>query len=131
MAGRQIGRMDLDADALLKQLGALADALDGTVLTGAALAGGFVVEGAAKENVIRYDFIDTGATLNSIAAEPGDEAGEAEIGPETDYAIFGELGTSRTPPKPFMREALEQNQAAISEAVADELRAALRRAAGV
>lgn len=93
----------------------------------AIMAGGLVVEAAGKENIIYYDFIDTGATLNSTAAKlVGDEA---QIGPETEYAIFGELGIGQSE-KPFMREALEQNKQAIAAAVAAVLRDELRRKAG-
>lgn len=104
--------------------------MNGANLESAIMAGGLVVEGAMKENIVRYDFIDTGATINSVAAQVGDSGGDeatSEIGPETEYAIFGELGI-RQSEKPFAREALEQNQSEIAEAVAAELREVLRRA---
>ena len=88
------------------------------------MAGGLVVEGAGKENIIYYDFIDTGATLNSTAATVmGDEV---HIGPETEYAIFGELGLGGQSEKPFMREALSENKNAILQAIAAELRDQIR-----
>lgn len=93
----------------------------------AALAGGLVIEGAAKGNIIEYDFIDTGATLNSTAATRADE-GEVEIGPETEYAIFGELGLGGQSEKPFMRRALSESKGDVQAAVAEALREALRKA---
>jgi len=79
---------------------------------------------ALMENIIYYDFIDTGATLNSTAATVmGDEI---HIGPETEYAIFGEMGLGGQKEKPFMREALADNKDAILQAIAAELREQIR-----
>ena len=120
-------RVDVDASELIAALNRLDGMAHGADIGRALMAGALVVEGEAKQNIIRYDFIDTGATLNSTAAEQVAE-NEAHIGPATDYAIYGELGTRFTPPKPFMREAIENNKAAIMDAVKEELREALRRA---
>lgn len=120
----------VDIRDLTAALSRLDGATRGAALASAVMAGGLVVEGEGKQNIIRYDFIDTGATLNSTAAREGDLSGdeaEAEIGPATEYAIFGELGIGQSA-KPFMREALESNKSAIVQAVADELRAAIERA---
>ncbi len=119
-------QVGIDVSGFLADVRRLENAVDGGALSAAAMAGGFVVEGAGKEGIIRYDFIDTGATLNSVAATAVGE-GEVQIGPATEYAIFGELGIGQSE-KPFMRQALEQNQRQIAEAVAAELREALRRA---
>ncbi len=109
-----------DLRQLLGKLGGLGD-LD---ISRALMAGGLVVEGAGKENIIYYDFIDTGATLNSTAATVvGDEV---HIGPETEYAIFGEMGLGGQKEKPFMREALADNKDAILQAIAAELREQIR-----
>ena len=109
-----------DLRKLMGKLGNMADLDTGKAL----MAGGLVVEGAGKENIIAYDFIDTGATLNSTAATMvGDEV---HIGPETEYAIFGELGLGGQSEKPFMREALSMNQDTILQAIAAELREQLR-----
>lgn len=129
----EIGRLNVDIRDLSAALGQLEAATRGRALTGAAMAGGLVVEGAAKMNIIEYDFIDTGATLNSTQAREGragEDAAEIEVGPATEYAIFGELGLGGQSEKPFMRRALEENQAQIAQAVAEELREAIRRAVG-
>ena len=51
-----------EVSAALKRL---IDAASGEQLGKALMAGGLVLEAKAKGNIIRYDFIDTGATLNS------------------------------------------------------------------
>ncbi len=115
-----VASFTIDTAELERKLGSLAD-LD---LGAALMAGGLVVEAAGKENIIAYDFIDTGATLNSVAAvEMGDEV---QIGPATEYAIFGELGIGQSE-KPFMREAINENENAIMQAVADQLRTQILR----
>ena len=115
--------MRVDEGDLRALLGKL-DGLERLDFEKALMAGGLVVEAAGKENIIYYDFIDTGATLNSTAATVvGDEV---HIGPETEYAIFGELGIGQSE-KPFMREALNDNKNVILQAIAAELRDQLRR----
>lgn len=45
----------------------------------------------------------TGATARSITAEKGEDDGVLwTIGPETFYSRFGEDGTARQPPRPFV-----------------------------
>jgi HK97 gp10 family phage protein len=107
----------IDTEALVKALGNLAD-LD---VDRALMAGGLVVEAHGKLNIIEYDFIDTGATLNSVAANNAGE-GLVQIGPETDYAIFGELGLGGQSEKPFMRRALNEHRDDIVAAIAHELK---------
>jgi HK97 gp10 family phage protein len=115
--------MKVDEGDLRQLLGKL-DGLGDLDISRALMAGGLVVEGAGKENIIYYDFIDTGATLNSTAATVvGDEI---HIGPETEYAIFGEMGLGGQKEKPFMREALADNKDAILQAIAAELREQIR-----
>lgn len=115
--------MKIDEGDLRKLLGKI-DALGDLDLTRALMAGGLVVEAAGKENIIYYDFIDTGATLNTTAATVAGD--EVHIGPETEYAIFGELGLGGQSEKPFMREALDMNKDSILQAIAAELRDQLR-----
>lgn len=115
--------MKIDEGDLRKLLGKI-DSLSDLDTTKALMAGGLVVEAAGKENIIYYDFIDTGATLNTTAATVvGDEV---HIGPETEYAIFGELGLGGQSEKPFMREAMDMNKDAILQAIAAEIRDQLR-----
>ncbi len=113
-------RVEVDISGFVGDLKRLGDAIAGRGINSAAMAGGLVVEGAGKANIISYDFIDTGATLNSVEATPAGE-GEVNVGQGTEYAIFGELGIGQSE-KPFMREALEQSRSEISEAIAAELR---------
>jgi HK97 gp10 family phage protein len=116
------GRADTSqVSAALKRL---VDAASGEQLAKALMAGGLVFEAAAKGNIIRYDFIDTGATLNSTQARPsgsdGDSA-EVQVGPTTEYAIYGELGIGQSP-KPFMRQAFDGGKGEAMAAVAAELK---------
>ena len=122
----EVGHMSVDIRAVLAALEQLGQAVADDALDSAAMAGGLVVEGAGKMGIIRYDFIDTGATLNSTAAREAG-AGEVEVGPATEYAIYGEMGWGGQSEKPFMREALNA-RGSIEQAVAAELRAAIERA---
>lgn len=121
------GRADVDIRDFQAALGRLGDQVE-AALSEAALAGGLVVEGAAKENIIAQDIIDTGATLNSVAVDV--EGDEAHIGPATEYAIYHEYGTRTMRARPFMGPALTESQAEIEAAVAAVLEEAIRRAAG-
>lgn len=112
---------DVDIDALLNTLNGLGD----FNLDTAVMAGGLVIEAQTKDNIIRYDFIDTGATLNSTEATLVGN-GVAQIGPETEYAIFGEMGVGQSE-KPFLRDALADTRQAVVDAIAAELRAQLAR----
>lgn len=81
--------------------------------------------------IIDYDFIDTGATLNSTQAREGDLSdwrAEVEVGPTTEYAIYGELGMGGQSEKPFMRRALNETQGQVINIVADELREQIKKA---
>ncbi len=93
----------------------------------AAMAGGLVVEGYMKSNIIEVDFIDTGATLNSVAASDAGN-GLVEIGPATEYAIFGELGIGQSE-KRFARNALEQNKGQILAVIAANLKEQIQKKA--
>lgn len=109
-----------EVSAALKRL---MDAASGEQLAKALMAGGLVLEGKAKGNIIRFDYIDTGATLNSTQARVAD-AGETpavQVGPTTDYAIYGELGVGQ-PAKPFMRNAFDEGKGAAVGAVVAELK---------
>jgi hypothetical protein len=53
------------------------------------------VEGRMKSNIIQRGFFDTGATTNSVAVSNAGEL-QRDIGPATEYAIYGELGWTRT-----------------------------------
>lgn len=113
-----------EVSAALKRL---IDAASGEQLGKALMAGGLVFEAKAKGNIIKYDFIDTGATLNSTQAREGAAGGdkaEVNVGPTTEYAIFGEFGIGQ-PAKPFMREAFDEGKGAAVGVVAAELKKAV------
>lgn len=52
------------------------------------------VERHMKSNIIQRGFFDTGATANSVAVSDAGEL-QRDIGPATEYAIYGELGWTR------------------------------------
>lgn len=106
-----------EVSAALKRL---MDAASGELLERALMAGGLVLEAKAKGNIIRYDYIDTGATLNSTQARPSGE-GSVQVGPTTEYAVYGELGIGQSA-KPFMREAFDEGKGAAAAAVTAELK---------
>ena len=63
-----------------------------------------VTEGDIKINIQKYDYIDTGATLNSVASQmTGEFSGEVTVG--TEYAVFGNYGTRFQPARPFASDA--------------------------
>lgn len=120
----------VDTKAFKAAMAKLADVADRNVLEAALMAGGLVLEGHAKANIVEYDFIDTGLTLNSTQARPADGTADPEvhIGPSTDYAIFGELGIGQ-PKKPFMADSVEEGADDAVAAVQDALRRKITEAA--
>lgn len=52
------------------------------------------VKARMSQLIIDRGFFDTGATANSVAVDTPRQL-EREIGPSTDYAIYGELGWER------------------------------------
>ena len=60
--------------------------------------------------------LDTGFLRNSVQVDSVTPT-EAIIAPHTDYAEFLEFGTSRMAARPFMRPALDENEAEIIRAV--------------
>ena len=68
--------MKVDEGDLRKLIGKL-DRLSDLDTTKALMAGGLVVEAAGKENIIYYDFIDTGATLNHTFQDGVPPTGDA------------------------------------------------------
>jgi hypothetical protein len=125
--GKAGGGMSVEIKVDLGPLNETFRKLDGAVDTAKALmAGGLVIEAYGKEGVIHYDFIDTGATLNSLQArEAGDEV---HVGPTTDYAIWGELGARGNPPKPFMADSVEYGKDTAMQAIAAEIERQIRGA---
>lgn len=59
-----------------------------------------------QHHIIRVDFVDTGATLNSVTVKRKERLLRA-IGPTTHYAVYGEFGTTRMRARPFAAPALK------------------------
>jgi HK97 gp10 family phage protein len=63
-----------------------------------------VTEDDIKTNIQKYDYIDTGATLNSVqSAMTGQFSGEVTVG--TEYAVYGNYGTRYQTARPFASDA--------------------------
>ncbi len=61
-------------------------------------------EGDVKINIRAYDYIDTGATLNSVKGEMlSENVGQVSVG--TEYAVYGNYGTRYQAARPFFTEA--------------------------
>lgn len=114
----------VDLGRLSNRLDELADAMGGNEVAAALLAGAFVLEAEAKQNVQRMKAIDTGFMLNSIYSSDGNDSGYRPGGdrmlPEykppkaaaavcvgAEYGMYVEYGTIRMPARPFMRQAVE------------------------
>lgn len=83
--------------------GALAQALDAAV-NKAIRTQIEVTRNDVKANIVAMDYIDTGATLNSVQAEMiGPTEGKVSVG--TEYAVFGNFGTRYQAPRPFFTQA--------------------------
>ena len=67
------------------------------------------VVGRMQHHIVRVGFVDTGATLNSVTDKRKDRL-ERAIGPTTEYAIYGEFGTTRMRARPFAAPALKDVQ---------------------
>ena len=90
-------------------------------------AGARIVETWAKV----YAPVDTGALRNSIAVDDPVMPELASVSASVEYAEHVEMGTGRTPAQPFLRPALDQHEAEITEAVAAEIRAFVLSARGM
>jgi HK97 gp10 family phage protein len=69
--------------------------------------------------------VDTGALRDSLHTEE-DPSGGTLVGTDIPYAVFVEYGTSDTPAQPFLRPALDAEQAEIAAGMALALNAAIR-----
>lgn len=64
-------------------------------------------EADVKTNIVKYDYVDTGATLNSTQGRmTGEFAGEVSVG--TEYAMYGNYGTRHQPARPFFSDAADK-----------------------
>lgn len=144
----------VDLSRLTSRLAELQDALGGDEVGNALLAGAFVLEAEAKQNVERMRAVDTGFLLNSIYSTVGARAGghgdavsaaksrnqraemlpevrlnaaEAAVAAGAEYAVHIEYGTARMPARPFMRQAVAAKSGDAVDAIADAIDRKLRR----
>lgn len=111
----------VDTKALAKSFADLKGVTSRDNILKALMAGGLVIEGTSKAKIVEYDFIDTGATLNSDQARPADDGSdEVWIGPATEYAIFG---------PPFMQDGFKEGEDEAMAAVAEEVKHLITEAA--
>lgn len=68
---------------------------------------GLLAEGYAK----RYCPVDTGRLRNSITHGADMSDTTAYIGTNVEYAAYVEYGTSKTPAQPYLKPAVNDNQA--------------------
>jgi len=137
----------VDLSRLTKRLDELAGAMGGNEVAKVLLAGAFVLEGEAKQNVQRMKAIDTGFMLNSIYSVTASESGYAkarseatgrsddgEMFPEykppkaaaavcvgAEYGMYVEYGTVRMPARPFMRQAVETHGGDAVDAIGEAI----------
>ncbi|BDG59639.1 HK97-gp10 family putative phage morphogenesis protein [Caldinitratiruptor microaerophilus] len=132
------------ARELIRAFDRLSDELKGQVLAEAAKAGAEVIRAEASRRAPRK----TGDLARSIVAEVLEQApGKVTVGvgPDKDrfYGRFVEFGhalvrgarkaekkvVGHVPPHPFLRPALDEGAERAKQAIADELKAAIERAA--
>ena len=74
---------------------------------------GVLVESKAKQEIKDMRAVDTGRLLNSITHEVDKPKRSVAIGTNVKYAPAVELGTYRSTPKPFLRNALLKSRSLI------------------
>lgn len=115
------------ANAIVKDLKAMEDAA-AAVLMKAAKAGGQIALEQAKRNCP----VDTGALKQSLHLTEG-KATKIKATVQVDYdkslkyGTHVELGSRNRPANPFMRNAVDDNQNQINEAITSELSKAVGR----
>lgn len=67
--------------------------------------------------------VDTGQLRRSISheTESNENESKARIGTNTEYAIWVELGSSKTKAQPFLRPSIEENLDKLREIIRKEL----------
>ena len=106
---------------LQNNIPALLKALDGMSLLPAARNGGLFVVNEARTLAA----VDTGAMRESIHiedAEVTESSAFVNVGPEVDYAIYQEFGTSKMKAQPFMRPAVDGNENQIVNVVGETVK---------
>jgi len=108
------GLVELNAD-----LTKIAGSLDKAVAEGLAEAAEKI-----KDDAKEFAPVDTGALQKSIRRSDVSLI-NPKTGREVDYAAYQEFGTSRTPPQPYMRPALEKNREGIRRILTKKILEAL------
>ena len=118
---------------LIKQFEKLEDDMRNAVVNNAIDKAGDAVMADAKANVP----VDTGELRDSIekTLRQGNKGGVVEVGSNIGssaqahgyYAFFVEYGTSKMPPKPYLRPALDKNKATATDLIKKEIESAVGR----
>lgn len=136
------------SESLSRKFSALGEAAQGRMLERALVAGGLIVQNAAKRaapyrtgNLRRSIHIgghedlatDRQGIVDRTGAQvPGPEiwndGAAIYIGTDVDYAAPVEYGTGRRAPRPYLRPAIDTNGAEVRQEVAEALRDLLRAA---
>lgn len=106
----------------------LDDAIKSQALANATLAGGLVIEGAAKENV----HVITGTLRRSIhtALETSTPtSATALVGTNVEYAPYEEYGTRYRPPHPYLRLAFDEKKGEAQGVIRDAFKTLIEQAA--
>lgn len=115
------------ASALVKDLKAMEDAAAAALMQ-AAKAGGKIALEQAKRNCL----VDTGALKQSLHLTEGKATNtkatvQVDYDKSLKYGTHVELGSRNRPANPFMRNAVDENQNQINEAITAELSRAVGR----
>ena len=115
------------ASALVKDLKAMEDAAAAALMQ-AAKAGGKIALEQAKRNCP----VDTGALKQSLHLTDGKATNtkatvQVDYDKSLKYGTHVELGSRNRPANPFMRNAVDENQNQINEAITAELSRAVGR----
>jgi len=119
----------LEFEVKRNEYGSLADMLP-AIITRAIRKQVLISEGNVKENIVRYDAIDTGNMLGSVngrmvSANEGVVSVNAESGDGFPYPAAVNGGTVHVPPRPFFDEEVEQAKEEFPRTVRREFEAAL------
>jgi hypothetical protein len=63
----------------------------------------FALEAETKAQIVAFDFIESGDTLNSVLGTPDGLQGEVTVG--TEQAVYGNYGTDKMAARPFADQA--------------------------
>lgn len=84
------------------------------------LAGAYKLQGYAMENAP----VDTGNLRNSFESVETDSGAEMRV--NTDYAYFVEVGTIKMKAQPYVRPAIDEHEADIVKAIANQIEKDMR-----